>query len=652
MLLKILQSITIITIAIFFSNTKMYCQTEVEPWGNIKGIRVQGQLIGFESSLQVVSNNGLKTNATALERQRPKYAREGNKQIVITNIDSFYFTQTVEENIAKSIAKVNVQFTAKKNTDSARLFFNLSLPEADFAKGNIILTGLQSKTAPEYKIAGINNDLQASANGIKITSAKKTLQVVFDKAMQVVIKKGNDKNGSIIQLYIPLQQGAIQNGQTGDVSFMIKASGIVDKSLITLHINAKDTGRTFTGFGGNFRLQNPKTDPQVIDYCLQNMRVAWGRVEMPFQLWQPVKDSNPIDSAKAGKLHPHVKESMEMAARLYKMGIPVILTAWSAPRWAITGELRWHRLPGDPWGNPLDTANMQTIYKSIADYISYLKDEYAVEVSLFSFNESDLGINIRQTGEEHAQLIKGLGGYLQSRGLKTKMLLGDNSDATTYSFIYPAMKDAATHPFIGAISFHSWRGWETETLQKWADAAAQMKLPLIVGEGSIDAAAWAYPAIFQEQTYAVKEINLYTRLMAICQPLTILQWQLTADYSPLIGGGIFGNTDSLHPGQRFWNLKQLASIPKDLSAMPISTDKPYISCAAQGNNTKHVYAIHIVNDGATRTAVITGLPYSVKRLKMLVTSKELSMKQSEVIVTNGQAKCTLPTESYATLISN
>ena len=45
----------------------------------------------------------------------------------------------------------------------------------------------------------------------------------------------------------------------------------------------------------------------------------------------------------------------------------------------------------------------------------------------------------------------------------------------------------------------------------------------------IDAAAWRYPAIFKESTFALYEINLYTRLCAICQPLSILQWQLTAD---------------------------------------------------------------------------------------------------------------------------
>ena len=96
-----------------------------------------------------------------------------------------------------------------------------------------------------------------------------------------------------------------------------------------------------------------------------------------------------------------------------------------------------------------------------------------------------------------------------------------------------------------------------------------MNLPLIVGEGSIDAAAWAYPAIFLEQTYAMEEINLYIRLMSICQPLSILQWQLTSDYSPLTGGGIFGKEGPLEPTQRFWNLKQLASTPEGLNYFPV-----------------------------------------------------------------------------------
>ena len=120
-------------------------------------------------------------------------------------------------------------------------------------------------------------------------------------------------------------------------------------------------------------------------------------------------DSNPIDAAKSGKLNNHVQQSMEMAQRLYKMGIPVILTAWFPPQWAVVGPLHFRPGPDHIWGNPLDHSKTNEIYKSIGDYIQYLKDEYGVEITDFSFNESDLGINIRQTGEEEDALIKGLG---------------------------------------------------------------------------------------------------------------------------------------------------------------------------------------------------------------------------------------------------
>jgi len=633
---------SVIFVLITFFMLPAHSQTEMQPWGNITGIRAGGQLMEFETSLQVVNNDWTKVNATALERQHPKYTRSGDTQIVTTRIDSFYLVEKVTEDAGNSLAHVAVQFTAAKESDSDKLYFSIKLPENIFAKGSININSAQDKVT-KYSIAAIDNRTEANAKSISIISSNQQLQLQLTSSLPVIIQKN--------RLYIPLQQGSIQNGQSGALALTIKASGTVDKSPVTLQLNTQDTGSLFAGFGGNFRLQNPKTDPQVIDYCLDNMRVAWGRVEMPFALWQPVQNSNPIDSAKAGKLHPHVKESMELAAKLGKMGMPVILTAWFAPQWAVVGELSNGPRANGVWGNPLNKDSMQAIYKSIADYITYLRDEYGVEVAMFSFNESDLGINVRQTGEEHAALIKGLGAYLQSRGLHTKMLLGDNSDANSYSFIYPAMNDPETHPYIGAISFHSWRGWEKSTLQKWRDAADKLKLPLIIGEGSIDAAAWAYPAIFQEQTYAIKEINLYTRLLAICQPLTILQWQLTADYSPLIGGGIFGNNEPLHPGQRFYNLKQLASVPKDIQAMPIMVDKPYISCAAQGDNNKGKYAIHIVNDGATRTATIKGLPLTIKQLTAYTTSKTMNMQKHTVPVTNGQAKLTLNTESYTTLMS-
>lgn len=209
----------------------------------------------------------------------------------------------------------------------------------------------------------------------------------------------------------------------------------------------------------------------------------------------------------------------------------------------------------------------------MADYLLYAKQHYGIEFSMFSFNESDLGIDVLHTPQEHADFIQEFGAYLAGLNLPTRMLLGDNSDATTFDFILPALNNPETHKYIGAVSFHSWRGCDDVTLRKWADAAKAINVPLLVGEGSTDAAAHGYAEIFNESTFALYEINLYTRICAICQPLSILQWQLTSDYSLLWGDGIYGSKGPLRPTQRFWNIKQLASTPADALAIPVSSSK-------------------------------------------------------------------------------
>lgn len=637
---------------VLHSFNKAHAQTEVEAWGNLKGIRVDGQLINFQSSIDLISNDWSNIYATAKEVQRPRFDRQGNKQIITTRLDSFYIVEQLED-ISKAVSKIAIWSTSKKEYKNAGLYFHLKLPVNVFGNGSLLVTGAQQSSLPSYNLTAKQFNETITASALKFNAAQKQLAINFSEVLTVTVKKDAYKADGFINVFIPLQTGTISNMQTVERTVTLTATAIADKTPATVTIDPSKPGRVFAGLGGNFRLQNPKNDPPVINYCLDNMRVAWSRVEMPWRLWHPDENSNPIDSAKAGKMHPHVKESMEMAQRLSKMNIPVIVSAWFPPQWAVTGKLQLRKLPEEEWGNPLNQDKTQLVYKSIADYVQYLKDAYGVDVKLFSFNESDLGINVRQTGEEHAKLIRELGAYFQSRGLQTKMLLGDNSDANTYQFIYPAMNDAATHPYIGAVSFHSWRGWADTTLQKWADAATKMNVPLFIGEGSIDAAAWAYPKIFEEQTYASEEINLYVRMLNTCQPLSILQWQLTSDYSPLKGGGIFGNnTEPLQPTQRFWNLKQMAAIPANLAAIPVSVNNEDITCAAQADIKKNIYVIHLVNNNGARKVTIKGLPATVKKLLVHVTSKTKNMQEEKpVAVVNGQAVLLLDAVSYVALVS-
>ncbi|HEY5406080.1 MAG TPA: hypothetical protein VIJ92_03295 [Ginsengibacter sp.] len=629
-----------------FSNV-VFAQTEVEPWGNITGMRIGGQLIPFETNLSLVNNNWSAIKSTAQERQRPKYMRDDNKQIITTKIDSVNFIETIEDD-KEGTVNINVAVSSNGVVKKDAVFFVVALPLADYASAIINQHGVG---APRTYLSNLDVDITFTAADVSFISKSRKLEFVFDKPTEIIFKKDIDIANKTARVYISLADADSQKDSAVQKNFSIKASGVIDNRAVTFKLNTAKEGRPFDGFGGNFRLQNPKADPQVIDYCLQNLRVAWGRVEFPWRFWQPEDSIDPVAAAKNGKLNLHVQQSMEMAARLGKMGIPIILSGWFPPQWAVVGKMNMRPQNG-VWGNQLDSTKMPEIYKSITDYILYLKNNYGVEVALFSFNESDLGINVRITPLEHDALIKGLGAYFKSHGLATKMLLGDNSDATTYQFIYPALHDPEARPYIGAISFHSWRGCDNETLKKWKAASDEIKVPLIVGEGSIDAAAWNYPAIFQEQIYIMQEINLYVRLLAVCQPLAILQWQFTSDYSPLAGGGIFGDNGPLRPTQRFWNFKQFASTPEGLFAMPITCDRPNITVAALGDNKKKTYAIHIVNNGASRNAVITGLPASVKSMNIYTTNKNDAVKKGTLLkVVNGSVKFHLVDESFTTLIS-
>jgi O-glycosyl hydrolase len=294
---------------------------------------------------------------------------------------------------------------------------------------------------------------------------------------------------------------------------------------------------------------------------------------------------------------------------------------------------------------------MDRIKDSIAGYLLFLKEKYGVEAALFSFNESDLGINVRQTPREHAELIKTLGANFAGKGLATKLALGDTSDANPIDFIQPALDDPEAVKYIGAVDFHSWRGCTDEILAQWRDAARELNVPLVVAEGSTDAAAYRYPQIFNEQSFALYEINLYLRILSIAQPKSILQWQLTADYSILAGGGIFNDNGPLRPTRRFWNLKQLAATPPRSFSLPVVCNKPNLTCAAFGNIAESIYTVHIVNNGATRTATLTGLPSTVKQLRLWVTDAQRGMQESDRIsVTDGKAQFSLAATSYTTVI--
>jgi len=603
--MKKLLSVLILLSGLFSFTLK--AQTEVMAWGNITGIRVEGHLMEFESFLTVSGNDLENPVFTGKERQRrPQYYRDGFTQQVTTDFEGVRFEQTVTDT-ERGTAQVSIRTYSDTTVSDKNAFFALHLKNAR---------------------------VQQTGKTILLENKNIKLNLTFTGKPQFRIKDGI--------CYIPLLTG-LKKGTHAAIDFTILTQGSIDRKPATIYADFSRPGRRFDGFGGNFRLQNPQMDPKVIDYCLDNMRIAWGRVEMPWANWQPFEDQPPAPDQR-------VNDAMEMARRLGARGMPVIVSAWFPPAWAVDGDIRdyWRR-GGGVRAYRLDPEKKEAIYNSIADYLVYLKAHYGVEAYAFSFNESDLGIDVHHTPQEHAEFIKEMGAVLAQRNLATKILLGDNSDATTYDFIIPAMEDVSTHKYMAAISFHSWRGCNDSTLKKWAEASRRLNIPLIVGEGSTDAAAHRYPQIFAESTFAFYEINLYIRICALCEPLSILQWQLTSDYSILWGDGIYGSEGILRPTQRFWNLKQLASTPEGVFSIPVSCDTELINCAAFGNPSNGSFAIHVVNNGAAREITLNGTPAG--DIVMYVTNVQDGMKEiGRTQAKEGTLELSLPAASFISLI--
>jgi hypothetical protein len=640
-------------------------------WGNITGVRTDGQLVAFEASYRIVDKDLNILSATGKERQfRPEYIRSGQTQTVKTAIEQVRIEQTVEDR-GKGIADVSVFICSDTTRKSVAAYLCIDLPAAGYKDAAIMVGKEQLRPArstgrsdaatspPPARSDAVTSappvsvrkpmPQPAAGTTLSVKGEGNELQLTFSRRIIAFVKE----EGGHTTIYIHLLGDNLKKGQSAKLHYTLKASAEIDRRPVEIAIDRRRPGRPFAGLGGNFRLQNPQTDPQVIDYCLANLRVAWGRVEMPWRNWHPDENADPLAEARAGRLDPRVNDAMKMAQRLAAIGMPVIVSAWFPPEWAIAGGSSSYKNQGGVRAFRLDPSKKEAICKSLAGYLVHLKQAYGVEAALYSFNESDLGIDVLHTPEEHAGFIKELGAYTASRGLSVKMLLGDNSDATTFDFILPALNDPDAHKYIGAISFHSWRGCDDETLKAWGEAARKLNVPLIIGEGSTDAAAWRYPQIFKESAFAFYEINLYTRICAISQPLSILQWQLTSDYSLLWGAGVFGSEGPLRPTQRFWNLKQISETPGQSFALPFACEGKDVNCAAFGNIARGKYAVHIVNNGASRRVTVKGLPPSVSGIKIYVTNSEAGMEEiKEVENRQGAISFEMPPISFITLLAD
>lgn len=249
-----------------------YGQVEVAPWGNVLGMRQQGHLLAFETSLRTVGPNWGRVLATGKERQRPKYTREGPQHVITTVVDSVAFTETVTDTQSGQ-ATVTVALQALANRELQGAFFALAFPHDSYSAATIEFLDAAGQTVAKQAFSSLTADVPVTASRLRIVAPTRQVEITLPEAAAVVLKQGS-VTAKTFQLYLPIQPGSLRKGQTAQKTFGIMASGEVDRTPVQLTVNSAQPGRPFEGFGGNFRLQNPKYDPTVIDYSLNDLTRA------------------------------------------------------------------------------------------------------------------------------------------------------------------------------------------------------------------------------------------------------------------------------------------------------------------------------------------------------------------------------------------
>ena len=164
-------------------------QVEVEPWGNITGIRMEGQLMEFESSIRVVGKDWGSVNSTGKEKQHPHYTREGKAQIVSTQIDNLNVTEVIEDQ-GPGMAKVKIVVKALAEARMTGVFFSIVLPIEHYGGGSLQLIDPTSVPLGQPEPSEQEEYLHATGKGITCSSRDRSLEVRFEESASIIATQG------------------------------------------------------------------------------------------------------------------------------------------------------------------------------------------------------------------------------------------------------------------------------------------------------------------------------------------------------------------------------------------------------------------------------------------------------------------------------
>lgn len=452
-----------------------------------------------------------------------------------------------------------------------------------------------------------------------------TLALSLDQPRPITVTDRWDDRGRFYRVRIQLGSGQWPNGEKFPLELKLKLSGRASAPPARVTINPAEKLYPFHGFGGNFCFNN---QPPVADYMLDTLRHGWARFELKGMQWH----------RERGNPGPQLRRDFELIQRVQRMGLPWVISLWRVP----------DRYYTDPHQKPYGTHNRKIAHERwpefldlIGSYLLYLKENYAAEPDMFSFNEPDLGVDIGFTAEEHRDMVKRVGAYLESLGLKTKLLLGDTANPRdSYKYVLPTLHDPDAMRYVAGLSFHSWGNGTPAHYRAWAAAAVWADLPLLIGEAGVDPHSWRN-RMYDNYAYGLLEARQYQELLRDARPQSVLFWEYTEDYSVIR----LGPDRSIEPTSRYFFIKHFANLsPLQSHVIASESDRPdvLVSAFARGQEL----AVHLLNTGPACDVTLVGLPAG--QWRQVVTTETEDWNETTLAAT--PATASLPARSLTTFV--
>src|SRR3954451_2181732 len=173
-------------------------QVEMSGWGNLRGIRVDGELVEITTAIVIASPGWKESAQTAHWRTRKStYVHDGSAimctgEISIGRGPIVAFRQTIK-NSGPGAATIDVELTAQEDLDLQGAYFFVKVPVSRFADGSGHLLGAPPPASERVNFATTRpvNDkhyIGGTATGAKFSALGRDIEIAFDQPCEAVFQ--------------------------------------------------------------------------------------------------------------------------------------------------------------------------------------------------------------------------------------------------------------------------------------------------------------------------------------------------------------------------------------------------------------------------------------------------------------------------------